>query len=120
LERKSLLYASQPIEGEASVADMIKALASKVDLKFVNVDVKSVHSNPYYEMLLSKFRKLRPIHIIADIDFGTVTIYTGKSPIDSVVPFISPENGLIGYPIFYDIGINFRCIYSPSIKLLEK
>jgi hypothetical protein len=78
---KEKLVVCEPtsIEGEASVSDMIKALASKVDLKFVNVDVKSVHSNPYYEMLLSKFRKLRPTIIIADIDFGTVTIYTGKT-----------------------------------------
>jgi hypothetical protein len=35
------------IRGDADVSDMIKALAFKVDLKFVNVDVKSVHSNPY-------------------------------------------------------------------------
>ncbi|HHX0598892.1 TPA: baseplate hub protein, partial [Klebsiella pneumoniae] len=33
---------------------------------------------------------------------------------------ISPEHGLIGYPIFYDMGINFRCIYSPSLKLNTK
>ncbi|HBY9308063.1 TPA: hypothetical protein MJD74_003646 [Klebsiella pneumoniae] len=121
---KEKLVVCEPtsIEGEASVADMIKALASKVDLKFVNVDVKSVHSNPYYEgNAIEQIQKIAADHnIIADIDFGTVTIYTGKSPIDSVVPFISPENGLIGYPIFYDIGINFRCIYSPSIKLARK
>ncbi|MEH1006082.1 hypothetical protein O1M93_27745, partial [Klebsiella pneumoniae] len=77
---KEKLVVCEPtsIEGEASVADMINALASKVDLKFVNVDVKSVHSNPYYEgNAIEQIQKIAADHnIIADIDFGTVTIYT--------------------------------------------
>lgn len=110
------------IEGDISVSDMIQALAAKVGLKFVNVDVKAVHSNPYYEgNAIEQIQKIAADHnITADIDFGTVTIYTGDNPVDSVVPFISPEHGLIGYPIFYNFGINFRCIYSPAVQIARK
>jgi hypothetical protein len=64
--KEKLVHASQLQLKVKFVSDMIKALA-KVDLKFVNVDVKSVHSNPMREMLLSKFRKLRPIIISLQI-----------------------------------------------------
>jgi hypothetical protein len=79
---KEKLVVCEPtsIEGEASVADMIKALASKVDLKFVNVDVKSVHSNPYYEgNAIEQIQKIAADHnIIADIDFGRLQSTRGK------------------------------------------
>ncbi|AML34683.1 baseplate hub protein [Klebsiella aerogenes] len=110
------------IRGDVDVADMIRALAFKVGLKFINVDVKATHSNPYFEgNAVAQILKIAAAHkITANIDFGTVTIYTGKTPSDSVVPYISPATGLIGYPIFYDQGINFRCIYSSSLKLNTK
>ncbi|HBY1831160.1 baseplate hub protein [Klebsiella pneumoniae] len=110
------------IRGDADVADMIRALAFKVGLKFVNVDVKATHRNPYFDdNAIIQILKIAAAHDISvDIDFGTVTIYTGKTPSDSVVPYISPATGLIGYPIFYEMGINFRCIYSPSLKLNTK
>ncbi|HGY4818940.1 TPA: hypothetical protein ACNV1K_003667 [Klebsiella aerogenes] len=110
------------IRGDVSVADMIRALAFKVGLKFINVDVKSTERNPAYKgNAIKQILEIASAHnITANIDFGTVTIYTGKKPSDSVVPLISPEHGLIGYPIFYDMGINFRCIYSPVLKLNTK
>ena len=110
------------IRGDADVADMIRALAFKVGLKFINVDVKATHRNPYFDdNAIMQILKIAAAHDISvDIDFGTVTIYTGKTPSDSVVPLISPEHGLIGYPIFYEMGINFRCIYSPALKLNTK
>ncbi|MEA4541488.1 hypothetical protein VBQ28_25845 [Klebsiella pneumoniae] len=110
------------IRGDADVADMIRALAFKVGLKFINVDVKSTERNPVYKgNAIKQIIEIAAAHkITVNIDFGTVTIYTGKKPSDSVVPLISPEHGLIGYPIFYDMGINFRCIYSPSLKLNTK
>ncbi|MBE0135308.1 baseplate hub protein [Klebsiella michiganensis] len=110
------------IRGDADVADMIRALAFKVGLKFINVDVKSTERNPVYKgNAIKQIIEIAAAHkITVNIDFGTVTIYTGKKPSDSVVPYVSPSTGLIGYPIFYDMGINFRCIYSPSLKLNTK
>ncbi|MFO5855117.1 hypothetical protein ACLBSO_34425, partial [Klebsiella pneumoniae] len=70
--------ASQP-HGYADVADMIRALAFKVGLKFVNVDVKATHRNPYFDdNAIIQILKIAAAHDISvDIDFGTVTIYTG-------------------------------------------
>jgi hypothetical protein len=95
------------------VADMIRALAFKVGLKFINVDVKSTERNPVYKgNAIKQIIEIAAAHkITVNIDFGTVTIYTGKNPLILLFHYFS-RTGLIGYPIFYDMGINFRCIYS--------
>jgi hypothetical protein len=51
-------------------------------------------SQPYFDdNAIKQILKIAAAHDISvDIDFGTVTIYTGKTPSDSVVPYISPEH----------------------------
>jgi hypothetical protein len=33
----------------------------------------------------------------------------------SLIPLISPQSGLVGYPSFTSIGVRFRCLFNPSI-----
>lgn len=110
------------VSGETDVSDLVEAICKRVGLSFVNVDVKTKAVNPYYEG-----NAIAQINTIAhdygfsvDMDVGVATIYSGKNPIDGAVPFVSPEHGLIGYPIFYDLGINFRCIFSSAIRVGRK
>lgn len=109
-------------EGEIQVATLVENIAKKVNLKFINVDVNVVAKNPYVSgNAIQQIQDLAYRYgFSAEIDFGVVSIYTGKQPIDGVVPFISPDNGLIGYPIFYDMGINFRTLFSSSLKVGRK
>ncbi|CAH0195717.1 hypothetical protein SRABI106_01415 [Rahnella aquatilis] len=107
------------VRGVTDVSSLIQSIASKVGLKFVNIDVNKKVENAYYPG--NAIQQIQDIALhydfYADIDLGTVYIYNGNSSLDSVVPFISPENGLLGYPIFYDIGINFRCVFSSAIRV---
>ncbi len=93
---------------------MIRALAFKVGLKFINVDVKHRERNPVYKgNAIKQIIEIAAAHkITVNIDFGTVTIYTGKKPSDSVVPYVSPSTGLIGYPIFMTWGLTFAAFTS--------
>lgn len=106
------------MQGSIDIAVVIKSIAERVGLKFINVDVNKKIENPHYTgNAIQQINKIaKEYSFSADVDMGTVTIYTGGAPIDGVVPFISPDNGLKGYPIFYDIGLNFRCVFSSLIQ----
>ena len=110
------------VQGVTDVASLVQAIANKVGLGFVNVDVDLKAFNPHYDKdAINQIQTIAHDYgFSADTDVGVVSIYTGKNPIDGVTPFISPSNGLIGYPIFYDIGINFRCMFSSAIKVGRK
>jgi hypothetical protein len=88
---------------------MIRALAFKVGLKFINVDVKSTERNPVYKgNAIKQIIEIAAAHkITVNIDFGTVTIYTGKTPSDSVVPLFLQSMGLLGIRFFMTWGLTF-------------
>jgi len=110
------------VQGVTDVASLVQAIANKVGLKFVNIDVDVKAQNAHYSG--NAIQQIQAIandyDFYADIDIGTVYIYTNQTEIDAIVPFVSPEHGLIGYPIFYDIGINFQCMFSSSIRVGRK
>ena len=108
--------------GETAVADLVESICRKVGLAFVNVDVKVKTINPYYEgnAIAQINTNAHDYGFSVDVDVGVASIYTGIKPIDGVTPFVSPQHGLIGYPIFYDLGINFRCVFSSSIRVGRK
>lgn len=110
------------VQGVTDVASLVQTIASKVGLKFVNVDVNLKAQNVHYSG--NAIQQIQTIandyDFYADVDIGTVYIYTSQNAIDAVIPFVSPQNGLLGYPIFYDIGINFRCMFSSAIRVGRK
>lgn len=107
------------VAGSTSVASLISSIATKVGLKFVNIDVTAKAQNAHYSG--NAIQQIQAIatdyDFYADIDIGIVSIYTNQKSIDDVIPLISPEHGLLGYPIFYDVGINFRCVFSSAIRV---
>lgn len=110
------------VQGVTDVASLVQTIASKVGLKFVNVDVNIKAQNVHYSG--NAIQQIQTIasdyDFYADVDIGTVYIYTNQSAIDAIMPFVSPSNGLLGYPIFYDIGINFQCMFSSAIRVGRK
>lgn len=110
------------INGTTSVASMVQAIANKVGLKFVNIDVDAKATNEHAQgNAIQQIQYLAQAYdFIDDIDVGTVFIYKSQSTIDGIIPHVSPENGLLGYPIFYDMGINFRCVFSSALRVGRK
>lgn len=119
---RSIECAPTSVRGVTDVSSLVESIAAKVGLKFVNVDVNKKVENAYYQG--NAIQQIQDIALhydfYADVDMGTVYIYTGSSSLDTIVPFVSPSNGLLGYPIFYDIGINFRCLFSSAIRVGRK
>lgn len=105
------------LNGEANVADIITAIAKTIDYTVVNGGVNARLENPYFEG--NPISQINQCAIAGgiDIDFrlGVIYIWPQGGNVDDVMPFVSPENGLIGYPVFSNYGLNFSCQYSNLI-----
>ncbi len=110
------------INGVAKAADLVSSLAKQAGFAFKNVNVDATISNPHFEG--DAIWQINEIAVAGgfnvDTNIGTVTIFKDKAYIDSVIPFVSPEHGLIGYPIFYDFGINFTSAFSSTFRIGRK
>ncbi|WP_313687914.1 baseplate hub protein [Pantoea sp.] len=119
---RSIPCAPTSVKGTTSVASLIQAIANKAGLKFTNIDVNKQATNPYYTG--NAIQQIQAISsdydFYADIDIGNITIYTSEKEIDNIIPFVSPSSGLIGYPIFVDIGINFTSMFSSAFRVGRK
>lgn len=112
--RKASTFTS---EGSVAVVDIIKAIAGEINYSVVNSGVDAVVENPYFQG-----NPIEQIHQVAelakinmDIRNMNIFIWPKDGNVDQVVPFVSPEHGLIGYPVFSNWGISFQCQYSPLI-----
>ena len=104
-------------EGVANVADIINTIASSIGYAVVNSGVTSTLPDPYFEGdPIAQIRKCaEAAKINLDIRLNAVYIWPLDGSVDDIIPLVSPENGLIGYPVFSNYGINFQCQYSDLI-----
>ncbi|AYW18593.1 hypothetical protein DTA24_07995 [Klebsiella sp. P1CD1] len=107
------------VKGETTAQDVVKSICNQVGLKFanygVNTQIKDVHL---------KGNAIEQINSIAhdygfsfELNLETVSIFKYGTARDNIIPSVSPDTGLIGYPVFYDLGIAFRCMFSSSIVI---
>ncbi len=104
-------------EGVVNVADIIRSIAESIGYTFVNSGVTSQVENPYFtgDPISQIHQCVDLAGIEADFRLGAIYIWPRNKSVDDTVAFISPDHGLIGYPVFTRIGINFQCQYSDLI-----
>ena len=119
---RTIACAPTSVQGNTPASNLVESIANKVGLKFVNIDVDAVATNPHYSgNAIEQIQNIaNDYDFYADVDIGTIYIYKSENAQDSIIPFISPENGLVGYPIFYDFGINLRSRFSSAIRVGRK
>ncbi|HEM8611050.1 TPA: hypothetical protein U2Q68_000782 [Citrobacter amalonaticus] len=73
-----------------------------------------VATNPHYEgSIFNQLEKLcDDFEIAMSVASPTITFWPQKEKKDDVIPLISPEYGLIGYPIFSNGGVMFQTQFS--------
>ncbi len=103
--------------GVVNVSDIIQSIAESIGYTFVNSGVSSQVENPYFtgDPISQIHQCVELAGIEADFRLGTVYIWPRNGSVDDTMPFVSPGDGLIGYPVFTRTGINFQCQYSPLI-----
>ncbi|WP_447881062.1 baseplate hub protein [Serratia fonticola] len=114
---QSVVAADFSAKGTVLVVDIITSIAKSIGYAVVNNGVKNVIENPYYSGdPISQIRQCaKDAGIEIDTGLMVISIWPRGGNRDEVKPFISPEHGLIGYPVFNNYGISFSCIYSNLI-----
>ncbi|EFQ3472747.1 hypothetical protein HZ491_004829 [Salmonella enterica] len=105
-------------KGDVPVADIIRALASSAGLKFENQGVSRSLSNPHFSGNI--VQQMLDAASAADINIDTgdaekVTIWP-KGEKRNIPPLhISPDHGLIGYPVYTMTGLSSTTIFCPDL-----
>lgn len=103
--------------GPIDVASAMRQLAAQMGLTFENNGVNVRLQNQYLpNTALEQAKALaQAAGIWMYIDNGVLAICPANSSRSKPVPLISAETGLIGYPTFDGVGVNFRAMFNPSI-----
>ncbi|EKS5956254.1 hypothetical protein QCA76_003579 [Salmonella enterica] len=105
-------------KGDVPVADIIRALASSAGLKFENQGVSRSLSNPHFSGNIVQQMLDAALAADINIDLGDaekVTIWPKDKALDIPPLYISPDHGLIGYPVYTMTGLSATTIFCPDL-----
>lgn len=103
--------------GDVLVADVISAMAASVGLSFENVGVTATIPNPYFRGNIVQQMVDAARATGSDIEIGVdkVSIWPQGGPRGGTILYTSPQYGLIGYPVFTNVGLAINTVFSPEI-----
>lgn len=103
------------LSGATSVVDIISSICKAAGYSPIINGLEGIMvSNPHYEG--SVFDQLQKVcddlQVSMSVAPPTISFWPQKGQKDSIKPLISPEHGLIGYPIFSNGGVMFQAQFS--------
>lgn len=109
---------AESYEGSQSVAGIISGICKRIGFSFESNNVNAMIENPY--LTGSELEKIRWLCVNNDLDLylgnNSVAIAPKGAARNIKIAVISPDSGLIGYPVITNIGATFKCLYDPSIQ----
>lgn len=113
------LQAARPfsIKGGVDVAVVMKRIADEMGLTFENNNVSVMLSDVYLANTLTEQAKelARAANCNLYIDDTVLAITNRYAPRAGLIPSISRESGLVGYPTFDGVGVYFQCLFNPAV-----
>lgn len=108
------------IRGSADVAGMMEQIAKGLGMAFENNGVTKRLSNPYYSgSLVNQARQIaRDAGISWIMDRGTLAISNPGEPRKGEPVLISPQTGLISYPLFNQNKVILKAYFNPNVQFL--
>lgn len=105
-------------QGSVDVATIAAQLAQTMGYSFENNGVTTQLFNTYLAgTALDQLKSLvRAANCDLYLDDNIVAICPRGVPRGALIPLISPQSGLISYPAFDNTGVNFRCLFNPSLR----
>lgn len=105
-------------QGSIDVAKVMEQIAKDLGYNFENNGVEVSLTDVY--LANTGIEQAKELAYAANIDLylddKTLAITPANSPRGELIPEISAESGLIGYPTFDGIGVNFQTLFNPSIS----
>ena len=111
------------IKGSADAAVIMSSLATQMSLDFENNGVSVMLANPYFpgSARTQAEAVARAANIEWIIDNGKLAIWPKSGSRGGVIPLISPETGLVGYPFPSGQGLlGLRTLFNPTISFGAK
>lgn len=105
-------------KGAIDVASVMAQIARDMGYTFENNGVDVALSDVYLANTgLEQAKELAKIAGIGlYIDDKVLAIVPDPySPRKSLIPLVSPETGLVGYPTYDGVGVNFKMLFNPSV-----
>ncbi|CAK8736346.1 hypothetical protein SODG_000596 [Sodalis praecaptivus] len=104
-------------EGTVGIDTIFTSLASAAGLKYENQGVKRALPNPYFQGDITRQMLEAAQAVEADIDINVeqVTIWPKGTPRKAPALRVSPQQGLIGYPIFTSVGLSITTLFCADI-----
>lgn len=123
MARTGLIAALKPVpptsyKGSIEIALAMSGIAGQLGLQFENGGVAGVIADPYlHGCLADQARDLaQAAHCNFVIDHDVLAIW----PLDGVrkgaIPVISPDTGMVGYPLRTQTGFSVQSLFNPSIN----
>ena len=113
------LQAVQPlsIKGGVDVAVVMARIAKDMGLVFENNNVSVMLTDVYVANTLKEqaLELARAANFSLYIDDKVLAITNKYAPRKGLIPEISAQSGLVGYPTFDGIGVNFQTLFNPAI-----
>ena len=109
-------------KGTASVATIMQNLAALGGYSFENNGVVSVTRSPYYPGTvidqINACREENNIVAFIDTSNNTLVIAPKGTARSILVPLISPDNGMVGYPTWASNtgGVHVKTLFNPNIR----
>lgn len=105
-------------KGTVDVATIAAQLASAMGLSFENNGVTTQLSNVYLPGTgLDQLKSLvRQAGCDMYLDDNVLALNPSGTPRSGLIAQISPQSGLRGYPTFDGTGVNFECLFNPSVR----
>ena len=104
-------------KGSIDVAEVMRQIANSMGYAFENSGVNVKLTDVYLANTdLEQARELAKMAGIAmNIERNILSIWPLGSYRNAVIPLISPETGLVGYPAFDGTYVRFDCLYNPTL-----
>lgn len=108
------------IKGSASVSTMMEQISNGLGMTFENNGVVKKIANAYYSgSLVNQAQQIaRDAGINWIMDRNTLAIANPGEPRQGAIPLISPQTGLIAYPLFNQNQIILKAMYNPNVQFM--
>jgi len=112
-------YNPTSYSGGVDVSIIMKSLADAMGYSFEDNNVHVIIDNPYYGGTV--LDQIKSVSTAAGINFdisnNKLSIWTRFGYRDGAIPTVSPESGLVGYPVFSSQGVMLQTEFMPSIVM---
>lgn len=109
--------APRSYKGRVDVASVMSQIARDMGYTFENNGVKTQLADVYLSNTGMEQAKdlARAAGCDLYVDDKVLAITPANVPRKSIIPLITPDTGLVGYPTFDGVGVNFQTLFDPSI-----